>query len=84
MQFTIYSKPNCSHCDQAKKLLASKGMEYSELIIDVGQDKDPSKTYVAVSDLKQRVPSAQSVPQIFVDDVHVGGLEGLRKYLQTV
>lgn len=79
MEFTIYSKPNCSHCEQAKKLLSSKGMAYSELIIDVGQDKDADKTYVSVAELKQRVPTAQSVPQIFRQDEYVGGFSQLRQ-----
>lgn len=79
MEFTIYSKPNCTHCEQAKKLLTSKGMQYSELIIDIGQEKDPTKTYVTVGELKERVPTAQSVPQIFRQDEYVGGFTQLRQ-----
>lgn len=81
MDFTIYSKPNCTYCEQAKKLVASKGLTYEELIIDVGQVKESDKTYVTVNQLKARVPSAQTVPQIFKGEDLVGGFEALKKLL---
>jgi glutaredoxin 3 len=83
MDFVIYTKPNCTYCEQAKKLIESKGMTYEERIIDVGQVKDPSKIYVTVHQLKQRVPSAQTVPQIFRGEEHIGGFESLKKILKT-
>jgi glutaredoxin len=79
--FTIYSKPNCSYCEQAKALLTRAGLPYEELILDVGQVKDPTKTYTTVPALKQRVPSAQTVPQIFHGDELVGGFEALKRHL---
>lgn len=81
MDYTIYSKPNCTYCEQAKKLLISKDLTYEELIIDVGQTKDASKTYVSVQQLKDRVPSAQTVPQIFKGAEHIGGFDSLKKSL---
>lgn len=80
--FTIYSKPNCAFCEQAKSLLSSKGLEYQELIIDVGQPKDPNKTYTTVESLKQRVPDARTVPQIFDGDELIGGFQALQQRLQ--
>lgn len=80
---TIYSKPSCTFCDQAKALLESKGIEFSELILDVGQEQDPSKTYVPVASLKEKVPTARTVPQIFNDEYHIGGYNELRVYLQS-
>jgi glutaredoxin len=79
--YTIYSKPNCTYCEQAKKLLTSKGLTYEELIIDVGQIKDDDRKYVSVQQLKDRVPSAQTVPQIFKGSEHLGGFEALKKSL---
>ena len=79
--FTIYSKPQCPYCDQAKALLTSKGLAYTELVLDVGQVKDPAKTYTTVAALKQRVPTAQTVPQIFKDDEHIGGFDNLKRIL---
>lgn len=79
--FTIYSKPNCSYCEQAKALLTLAGLQYEELILDVGQVKDPMKTYTTVPQLKQRVPSAQTVPQIFHNEQLIGGFEALKQHL---
>ena len=37
--YTVYSKPNCTFCDQAKSLLKAKGLEFREIHFDVGQPK---------------------------------------------
>lgn len=81
--YTVYSKPNCTFCDQAKQLLNSKGLEYEEFIIDVGQPKDESKSYVTAAYLKELVPTARTVPQIFKDDVLIGGFVELRNSLSN-
>lgn len=81
MDFTIYSKPNCTYCEQAKKLIDLKGLTYEELILDVGQTKLSDKKYVTVEQLKARVPSAQTVPQIFKGEDLVGGFTALKKLL---
>ena len=81
--YTVYSKPACSFCDQAKALLKSKGLEFKEIIIDVGQPKDASKTYVTAAELKAKVPTARTVPQIFAGDTHLGGFQELKSYLQA-
>lgn len=81
--YTVYSKPSCSFCDQAKALLKSKSLEFKEVIIDVGQPKDASKVYVTAQELKQKVPTARTVPQIFHGDQHLGGFQELKKYLEA-
>jgi glutaredoxin len=80
--YQIYSKPNCTYCDQAKLLLGANNLQFEELIIDVGQDKDPTKTYVQVSQLKELVPNAKSVPQIFKDGILIGGFTELKESLR--
>lgn len=79
--FTVYSKPNCPFCDKAKALLELKGMQYQERIIDVGQPKAEGKVYVTVQELKEKVPTAKSVPQIFNGDEHIGGFNELNAIL---
>ena len=81
MEFTIYSKPSCTFCDQAKALLQSKSILFEELILDVGQEKEPLKTYVPVASLKEKVPTARTVPQIFRGETYVGGYTELRQLL---
>jgi glutaredoxin len=77
--YTIYSKPGCQACEEAKLLLKTKGLEFNEIILDVGQEKDPLKTYSTVESLKRLVPTARTVPQIFKGSEHLGGLDALKK-----
>jgi glutaredoxin 3 len=79
--YTIYSKPNCTYCKQAKALLDSLNLDYVEIELDVGQEKLPTGTYVPVSTLLELVPGAKTVPQIFDNDHHIGGFKELKTYL---
>ncbi len=65
----IYTTPLCPYCDRAKHLLHQKGVEFTE--IDVGEDSEVREKMV------QRTGGRTSVPQIFIDDVHVGGSDDL-------
>jgi glutaredoxin 3 len=69
----VWSKDGCSHCVQAKSLLASKGIEIEER--NVSQDWTREQ-------LLEAVPNARTLPQIFLDDKLVGGFTELRKHLQ--
>lgn len=82
MQIIIYSQPNCSYCEQAKALLKSKNIVYTELILNVGQKQEEGKTYVPVQHLKDKVPNAKSVPQIFNGKYHIGGFKELQEYIK--
>ena len=74
MKAIVYSKAQCGYCDMAKNLLKQKGIEFEEKRID---------SNVAILDeLKEKVPSVRSVPQIFLDNEHVGGYNELRNKLQ--
>lgn len=64
----IYTKDWCSFCARAKALLQSKGVEYAE--IDV--TNDVTREAEMVDRAKRR-----SVPQIFINNVHVGGSDDL-------
>lgn len=81
MDYIVYSKPGCGFCDMAKDLLESKQLGYKEIIVDVGQQKDESKTYISVGQLRNLIPNVRSVPQIFKGQEHVGGYDDLKKML---
>jgi glutaredoxin len=83
MSYTIYSKPGCVFCEHAKNYLNSRGLAYTEKIVDVGQHKYATKTYVSVVELRQLIPGVKSVPQIFFEDTHIGGYEDLKKYVES-
>jgi glutaredoxin 3 len=65
----IYTTPYCPYCSRAKALLQSKGVEYRET--DVAAD--PSLR----SAMTKRANGRHTVPQIFIDDRHIGGCDDL-------
>ena len=64
----IYSTRICPYCIRAKNFFNKKGIDYTEIMID----KDPS----LISEMVEK-SGRQSVPQIFIDDYHVGGFDDL-------
>lgn len=82
MNIVIYTQPNCTYCTQAKDLLKAKGIPYVELILNVGQKQEEDKTYVPVQHLKDRLPNAKTIPQIFNGKYHIGGFTELQSYLR--
>ena len=72
MKAIVWSKDQCPFCVQAKALLESKGIEYEER--NVSQDWTKEQ-------LLEAVPTARTLPQIFLDDAHVGGFNELRQRL---
>ncbi len=65
----IYTKSTCPYCIRAKALLSQKGVNFNELKID--SDSDLREKMIA------RSQGAYTVPQIFIDDLHVGGCDDL-------
>jgi glutaredoxin 3 len=72
MKAIVWSKDQCPFCVQAKALLESKGIEYEERNVS----KDWTK-----EQLLEAVPTARTLPQIFLDEDHVGGFNELRQRL---
>ena len=72
MKAIIWSKPNCPQCTSAKQLLKIKGIEYEEKNIADGHK---------IQDLLALVPNAKTMPQIWLDDKHIGGYKELQEKL---
>ena len=72
MRAIIWSKYHCPHCDQAKALLHQKGIPFEEKKIGDGYTKE---------ELLEAVPTARTVPQIFLDDELIGGFTELKAKL---
>ena len=68
-QVEIYTSPLCGFCHAAKRLLTSKGVNFSE--VDVLQQPERK------AEMVQRANGGRTVPQIFIGDVHVGGSDEL-------
>jgi glutaredoxin 3 len=65
----IYSSDFCGYCHRAKSLLRSKGVAFEDH--DVTMDPKGREAMVT------RAGGKRSVPQIFIDDVHIGGCDDL-------
>jgi glutaredoxin 3 len=72
MSVIIWSRYNCPQCEQAKSLLKQKGIQFEERKIGDGWMKE---------ELLEAVPTAKSVPQIFMNEEYVGGLTELKQRL---
>ena len=72
MKAVVWSKYNCTFCDQAKALLESKGISYEERKIGDGFTRE---------ELLEAVPTARTVPQIFLNNEYVGGFPELKEKL---
>ena len=74
MKATVWSKDQCPFCDQAKNLLKMKGIEFEEKRIGHGYTKEQ---------LLEAVPTARTVPQIFIDGELIGGFTELKKFFES-
>jgi glutaredoxin 3 len=65
----IYTWSRCPFCIRAKGLLDQKGIAYTEYCIDGDE--------AARSVMAERANGRRSVPQIFINNHHVGGCDDL-------
>ena len=75
MKAILWSKYNCPYCDQAKALLKQKGYIINEKKIGDGYTKE---------ELLEAVPTARTVPQIFIGEQLIGGFTELKTHLEKV
>jgi glutaredoxin 3 len=67
----IYTKFACPFCVRAKSLLDNKGVAYAEYDVSGGGAKR--------QEMLDRAPGARTVPQIFINDISIGGSDDLRE-----
>lgn len=67
-KIVMYESMLCGYCRAAKRLLDSKGWEYET----IGVDAKPANRKEM-----QEKSGRTSVPQIWFDDLHVGGFDDL-------
>jgi len=66
----MYTSAVCPYCMNAERLLASKGVkEINKIRVDL----QPEKRHEMMEKTGRR-----TVPQIFIDDRHIGGFDDLR------
>ena len=67
----IYTTPFCPFCIRAKRLLDSENLSYEETDVSVSRALREA--------MSKRAEGRTSVPQIFIDDVPIGGSDELAK-----
>jgi glutaredoxin 3 len=73
-QVVIYTTNYCPYCTGAKALLRSKKVQFEE--IDVTHD-------AAKRAEMERLSQRWTVPQIFIDDLPIGGFDDMRRLDET-
>ena len=65
----IYTRPGCGYCSAAKALLARKNAAFTEFDVAVAPERR--------AEMLARANGGTTFPQIFIDNIHVGGCDEL-------
>ena len=65
----LYVKTTCPYCIRAQRLLDGKKVKYEVYVLDLGGERR--------AEMIQRAHGRTTVPQIFIDDRHIGGCDDL-------
>lgn len=65
----MYTKSYCPYCVKAKQLLKIKNVSVTEI--------DITNNQVLIDEMLSKTYGRKTVPQIFIDDFHVGGCDDL-------
>lgn len=76
LRIVVYSQPSCPQCDTATKLLHSKGLPFELIQIE---DQSQRTAFLRRFDL-----GVQQMPQVFINEQHVGGVVGLQTALKRI
>ncbi|MCB1337478.1 MAG: glutaredoxin 3 [Maritimibacter sp.] len=66
---TIYTKPYCGYCHAAKRLLARKGVSFTEIDISAHPERR--------MEMIQKAGGRSTVPQIWIGETHIGGFDDI-------
>jgi glutaredoxin 3 len=67
----IYTSLYCPYCHAAKALLDRKGVRYTEHVVDGNAELRAT--------MSKRADGRYTVPQVFIDDVGVGGSDDIHE-----
>ena len=67
---TVYMGPRCNFCDAAKRLLIRNNVPFNEINIALEEEKR--------EEMLKKSNGRQTIPQIFFNELHIGGYEELR------
>ena len=67
---TVYMGPMCAFCDAAKRLLKRNNIPYNEINVALEEEKR--------EEMLNKSNGKRTIPQIFFNELHIGGYEELR------
>ena len=70
VQVVIWTRAHCGACPRAKAVFEAKGVKYRERRLKQGDMRTAARFH-------ERTRGARSVPQIIIEDEHIGGLDAL-------
>ena len=70
-EIKIYTGPMCNYCEAAKRLLTRNNVPYHEI--------DISKVDGAMDEMIKKANGKRTIPQIFFDNIHIGGYVEIRE-----
>ena len=70
----LYTWSYCPFCQNAKKLLEEKHIEYEEVVLDNREEE--------LQELRQKT-NQRTVPQIFVNGTFIGGYSELVEFFES-
>jgi glutaredoxin 3 len=65
----MYTTPFCPYCTRARALLRGKGVAF----VDIDVEQEPERR----AEMIRRAHGRTTVPQIFIDNEHIGGCDDL-------
>lgn len=71
----IYTKSYCPYCDYAKNFFKHRELSYIEIRVDLDAEK--------LQEMLQRSEGRRTVPQIFINDVGIGGFTDMAALAET-
>lgn len=71
---TIWGRPGCSWCDEAREICVQYNIKYEYISADT-QEK--------IAELRELVPGVKTVPQIFWNNRYIGGYEKLAEEIEN-
>jgi len=74
MKIEMYTQDLCGYCLLASKEFESRGWTY--VTHNIKHEEN-------LNNLKELVPNVRTVPQIWIDDEHVGGYDDLSEWLKN-
>jgi glutaredoxin-like protein len=71
LEVSVFTRAGCPFCTRAKGMLHDAGIRFEELVLN--------RDYTEAS--LRAVSGRATVPQVFINGVHIGGTEDLERYL---